>query len=109
MKTWLTSVPVWILVSSTLPLIIGSFLVCQIPLHNRMLEYKKNELLRIENLLQKELEIHKFNDFTEERRAKIDFLERRKSFFYNSPSGHLVRGHLLASGHQHSCRYFCRY
>ena len=85
MKTWLTSVPVWILVSSTLPLIIGSFLVCQIPLHNRMLEYKKNEFLRIENLLQKELEIHKFNDFTEERRAKIDFLERRKSFFLQLP------------------------
>lgn len=85
MNTWLTSVPVWILVPSTLPLIIGSFLVCQVPLHNRMLEYKKNELRRIENLLLKELEIHKFDDFTEERISKIDFLERRKSFFLQLP------------------------
>ncbi len=97
-KTWLTNVYAWILVSPTLPLIVGSFFVCQVPLHNRMLEYKRNELRLIENLLQKELEIHKLNDLTEERRAKIDFLERRKSFFIKLPEWPFAMSTLIGVG-----------
>ncbi len=84
MKIWLTSMTVWILAAPTLPLIIGSFLVCQIPLHNRMVEYKRKEIQRIETL-QEELVIHKSDGLTEEYRAKIEFLERQKALFSGLP------------------------
>lgn len=84
LKTWLTSMPVWVLATPTLPLIIGSFLVCQIPLHNRMVEYKMKEIQRIE-ILQEGLVIHKSDGLTEEYRAKIEFLERQKSLVSGLP------------------------
>ena len=56
-------------------LIIISFVVCQLPLHDQMLAYKRRELGRIEDLLGKLL--RRMGELNEEEMQRVKFLEGR--------------------------------
>jgi hypothetical protein len=73
-----SSYPVLLVALPTLPLIIGSFVHCQLPIHAAMLEYKKAELQRLDAMLA-ELAPARVADLTKEKQETIEFLVRRRN------------------------------
>lgn len=71
-------VPVLILSVPAVALIFGSFVVAQIPLHRRMVEFKRGRVYEIESML-RELTPKKSSDLTEERLHQIAFLREECS------------------------------
>lgn len=84
LNKWLTSFSVWILAAPTFPLIFGSFFICQIPLHERMVDYKRGELRRMDALLEKH-KLDEIDDLTPERQALIEFLQRQRAEIMTLP------------------------
>lgn len=66
-------IPVIALAMPAVVIITGSFVICQIPLHVRMLEYKRERTYAIEALIDK-LEPDSASDLTEERVKQLEFL-----------------------------------
>jgi len=69
--------PVIIIGLPTIAAILGSFVICQVPLHHRMVEYKRKELIEIDRILS-QLAARLSNNFDNKICENIDFLERRK-------------------------------
>ena len=89
--------PMWILAIPTLPFIVGSFVVCQIPLHRKMLAYKREQIQRVDRMLA-ELSPASVDEMDSERRSKIDFLEKRKLQIRSLPDWPFNRASLLGTG-----------
>ena len=72
----ITLPPMWLLAYPTFPLIVGSFIICQYPLHQKMVEYKRTEIFRLEKILS-DIKPKKIKEFDVERRNNIDFLDKQ--------------------------------
>ena len=70
--------PMWLLAYPTLPFIIGSFIVCQYPLHVKMLTYKRDQIQQFDVMLA-ELNPAAVGDLDGERRSQIEFLEAQRA------------------------------
>jgi hypothetical protein len=68
--------PVLMLAGPTAALLLGSFVICQIPLHRRMLEYKDAQLERLQALM---LELHEkgIDQLSGEELGRMKLLEER--------------------------------
>lgn len=77
-------IPMAMLAVPSLAFFIGSFIVCQIPVHNRMVEYKRAEVSKLSDLLQ-ELKPQRPEDLTEERRQRIEFYSAQKAALISLP------------------------
>lgn len=64
------------LTMSTLFVILLPLLICQIPLHNRMVEYKQDEIFSLEKILE-ELNPRNADDLSELRIQKLKFVQER--------------------------------
>jgi hypothetical protein len=60
----------------SLILFISSFVICQIPMHLRMLDHKRSEIMAIESLLN-ELEPGEPDELTKERSAKLEYYKAK--------------------------------
>ena len=89
--------PMWMLAYPTFPLILGTFIICQFPIHQKMVEYKRQEILRLDNMLD-ELNFHNAEDLDEELRNKIDFLYKQKEQFRQLPEWPFSLVSLLGTG-----------
>lgn len=98
-------VPVGLLSLPAVIFFIGSFIICQIPLHARMVIAKRTELHELEDILTR-LAPHSADDLNTERRKKIEFvnseLQRVKSlpewpFSIGSISGIAISGLLTVA------------
>jgi hypothetical protein len=72
----LLSSPVLLIAGPTLPLICGTFIVCQFPLHKGMMAYKRREIRRVERWLDELLSEDKAA-LTKDKREEIEFLRQR--------------------------------
>jgi len=77
-SAFLRSYPVLMLAAPTLPLICGTFVACQIPMHRGMVAYKRREIRRVEQRLEKKL-TDEISTPTKKRREEIEFMRRRMS------------------------------
>jgi hypothetical protein len=69
--------PVWMLVLPTSVFILGTFIICQIPLHKQMVMYKRDELTKVENRLD-ELKKRFEKNLTSKLRDEIKYHEERR-------------------------------
>lgn len=69
--------PMWLLAYPTFPLIVGTFLICQIPMHQKMVGFKRAKLARIERILDS-IRPMTLSDLNNDVRDNIEFLERQK-------------------------------
>jgi hypothetical protein len=72
--TW----PVLLLAVPTLPLIVGLFIGCQLPLHYAMVAYKERELRRIDQMLARFTPVD-IEGLTKQSLDRIEFLHRRSA------------------------------
>ncbi len=77
-------VPLVLLAAPSMAFFIGSFIVCQIPVHNRMVEYKRAEISKRNAWLQ-ELKPQRPEDLTEGRRQRIEFYSAQKAALISLP------------------------
>lgn len=84
MRELWTLPPMWLLAYPTFPFIVGSFLVSQFPLHRRMVEYKRDGLRRLDDMLD-EMQPHSAQDVSGEVCERITFLERQKEQYRALP------------------------
>jgi hypothetical protein len=89
--------PVWLLAYPTFPFIIGGFISCQIPLHKRMVEYKRREIFLIDNMLEK-IKPERLQDLSEINLKKIDFLNKQKEQYRSLPEWPFSLVSLLGAG-----------
>jgi len=89
--------PMWLLAYPTLPFIIGSFVVCQIPLHRKLIAHKQDEILRIDQMLD-EIRPHSVEQITKDCMDKIEFLEKRKEQTRALPDWPFSKISLLGTG-----------
>lgn len=71
------NVPVVVWVIATLLFIVCSFLLCQLPLHQRMVQYKQDRLLDLSRML-RNVYPKVEQELTEEARANVAFLEDQR-------------------------------
>jgi hypothetical protein len=69
---------VLLLALPTLPLIVGTFVLSQIPLHLAMVDSKRSEIQGIELMLE-ELMAERVSELTQDRREAITFLQRQRT------------------------------
>ena len=89
--------PMWLLAYPTLPFILGSFVVCQIPLHGKMIAYKQAEILRLDQMLD-EIRPTSVEQITGDRMDKIEFLEKQKEQARTLPDWPFSKISLLGTG-----------
>lgn len=89
--------PMWLLAYPTFPLIVGSFIICQIPLHRRMVEYKREELMRLDRMLD-EIQPVTATALDENLRDNIEFLDRQKNQYRALPEWPFSLVSLLGTG-----------
>src|SRR6266496_4236104 len=77
-------VPIALLTLPAVTFFVGSFIVCQIPLHERMVIAKRMELCRLEDLLAR-LAPHTYSDLDKERTEKIKFVNSEVQRVKNLP------------------------
>ncbi len=70
--------PILLVGLPALPLIVGTFVRAQLPMHAGMLDYKKRELERIDRML-RTLRPTVVSDLSKETQEKIDFLIKRRA------------------------------
>lgn len=80
----LKDLPMLLLAVPTFIIILGSFILCQTPLHKRMVKFKRDELLKIEKILQR-LEPRFPTELNEGVRNNIEFLQRRRAAILSLP------------------------
>lgn len=68
----------------TFVVILGSFVICQVPLHCRMIEYKKTEILKIDEVLDR-LALRISDDSSGQFRESVEFFEKRKEQLITLP------------------------
>jgi hypothetical protein len=88
--------PVWLLAVPSGVLVLTAFIVCQIPLHKRMIEYKRDQLAGIEKVLE-ELKASEPGLLNSDLLAKIAFFENRRSQAISLPEWPFAFGALLGS------------
>lgn len=88
--------PIWILAAPSAAVVLISFIVCQIPLHQRMIEYKHDQLLTIEKILE-ELKESDARLLNAEVMSKIEFFENRRLQIISLPEWPFAFGTLLGS------------
>jgi hypothetical protein len=88
--------PIWLLAAPSAALVLVSFIVCQIPLHKRMIEYKRDQLMAIEKILE-ELKDYEPRLLTAEVLGKIAFFENRRSQIMSLPEWPFAFAALLGS------------
>lgn len=76
--------PFLILVAPTLTIFLVMFFVCQYPLHLRMTEYKRENLLKLDLIIDKLSPTHTEN-FSKDAREAVEFLEKRRNEFASLP------------------------
>lgn len=69
--------PILVLAIPTLAILFATFVACQIPLHNRMIEFKREELDRIEGILDR-LKSSYSENISQELRDRIIFFEKQR-------------------------------
>jgi hypothetical protein len=69
--------PFFILVLPTFFAMFVCFIICQIPIHNRIIEFKKNELFDLDNRLD-QLNALRAEKLTNEVRDNVEFLEKKR-------------------------------
>src|SRR5579864_723624 len=92
--------PVWLLAVPSGVLVLTAFIVCQVPLHKRMIEYKRAQLADIEADIEKVLEELKASEpgqLNSDLLAKIAFFENRRSQVISLPEWPFAFGALLGS------------
>jgi hypothetical protein len=89
--------PMWLLAYPTLPFILGSFIVCQIPLHNKMVAFKQAEILRLDQMLD-EIQPTSVEQITGDRMGQIGFLEKQKEQARALPDWPFNKISLLGTG-----------
>ncbi len=81
-----TSLPPAIILTMPIATIIfGLFIYCQIPLHRRMVQYKQNEIVRFQALLE-EISPRKVHDISEELIKNNMFLEKKYKHAQSLPT-----------------------
>ncbi len=88
--------PVWILALPSALAALITFVVCQIPLHQRMIEYKRERLMTVETIL-KNLKISDANLLNADVLSKIRFFEDQKSEAISFPEWPFAFKTLLGS------------
>jgi hypothetical protein len=89
--------PTLLLAVPTFGFFIGAFVLSQFPLHKRMMDFKREELFRIEQVLE-EFRSVEHGALTLEDRLKIEFYERKKDEILNLPDWPLGYQSVLAMG-----------
>jgi hypothetical protein len=89
--------PMLLLAYPTLPFILGSFVVCQIPLHRKMLAFKQAEITRIDQMLD-DIRPSKVAQITGDRMDQIGFLEKQKEQLRALPDWPFSKISLLGTG-----------
>jgi hypothetical protein len=69
--------PVAYIGSPALFVMVGSFLICQIPLHRRMMDFKRARLFHLDRILS-ELRPLQAEDLTEQRLRQLNYFERER-------------------------------
>jgi hypothetical protein len=69
-------IPMLALAAPSVIFFVAAFVICQVPIHNRMLDFKRGELTRIQKTLDS-LAPSRAEDLTDERRKQIQFFERK--------------------------------
>jgi hypothetical protein len=77
------SVPLLLLVAPTFVIILASFVICQVPLHNKMVEFKRKELLKVEERLDR-IGVA-FDELTDTIYRHIQFLEAERQRILGLP------------------------
>lgn len=88
--------PLLLLAIPSLLIALISFVICQIPLHKRMLEFKHNELMLVENCLD-DLNMVANVNISQDDRSKIEFYEKKRSQILLLPEWPFKFGTLLAA------------
>lgn len=70
--------PMLLLAAPTLALFLGTFVFCQVPLHKRMVDFKRARLLNTEDIL-RTLRPESAKELNEETRKKIEYYETQKA------------------------------
>jgi len=89
--------PMWLIAYPTFPLILGSFIVCQYPLHQKMIEYKRTEILRLEKM-RDQIKPQNISEIDNELRSNIDFLDKQKEQYRSLPEWPFSLVSLLGTG-----------
>ena len=76
--------PMLLLAAPTLALFVGTFVLCQVPLHKKMVDFKRARLLKTEDIL-RTLRPESAKELDEETRKKIDYYETQKAQFIALP------------------------
>jgi hypothetical protein len=76
---------------------IVSFIVCQLPIHNKMVDFKRVELDEIEKTLES-LIPKKLDELTQERRNQIEFIEKKRTEIIALPEWPFGWKSLLVTG-----------
>jgi hypothetical protein len=88
--------PIWLLAAPSAALVLISFIVCQVPLHKRMIEFKRDQLIAIETILE-ELKGYEPTMVNAEVLSKFTFYENQRSQTMSLPEWPFAFGTLLGS------------
>jgi hypothetical protein len=88
--------PIWSLAVPSGVLVLASFILCQVPLHKRMVEYKRGQLVNVERILE-ELKGSEPASLNSDLLAKIAFFENRRSQTISLPEWPFAFGAFLGS------------
>lgn len=73
-----TGPPMLLLAAPTLALFLGTFVLCQVPLHKKMVDFKRARLRKTEDIL-RTLRPESAKELDEETRKKIEYYETQKA------------------------------